>query len=83
VFVKAPVETKPFYVDFESTISLRTFAKVIRRTTESDPQQGVIALTEMFPAHDQLWLPDAEDNRYTSELRLVLLDCLRSGGRTS
>ena len=79
VFVKSPVEAKPFYVDLDSTVLLRTFAKVVRKTRDSNVDCGAITVTEMYPDHHHLWLPDADDNRYTSELRMVLLDCLEPG----
>jgi hypothetical protein len=28
----------------------------------------------MFPGYDRLWLPDAQGNLYTCELRMVALD---------
>jgi len=34
----------------------------------------------MLPAPDQTWLPDAEGNRYTSELRMVAVDLDHLGG---
>jgi hypothetical protein len=35
-----------------------------------------VRITEMLPRLDQLWLADAQDRRYTSELRIVALDPL-------
>ena len=73
-FVKVPVETKPFYVDFDSPIYVEIFTKMIRRTTENGGAQKLVTLSEMLPAADQTWLPDAEGQKYTSELRIVALD---------
>ena len=74
VFIKAPVERKPLYLDLESPTLINIFARIIRRTKEANAPGMAISVTEMYPAHDQLWLPDAEGNLYTNELRLVLLD---------
>lgn len=74
VFVKAPVEQKPFYVDFESPLYVQHLAKVIRHTAEQHSPGTRISFSEMLPSHEQTWLPDAEGNRYTSELRLVAVD---------
>jgi hypothetical protein len=75
VFVKVPIELKPFYLDFDSPIYLDIFSKVARRMSREDHSSPFITFTEMLPGPDQLWLPDIEDNRYTSELRIVVVDC--------
>lgn len=74
VFVKSPIETKPFYVDFESPLYTDILSKVVRRTKESDEAESLITFSEMLPDHSQTWLTDAEGLRYTSELRLVAVD---------
>ncbi len=74
VFVKAPVEVKPFYVDFSSPIYVDIFAKIVRRTEENESEEATITITEMLPTLDQVWLPDAEGQLYTSELRFVAVD---------
>jgi hypothetical protein len=74
VFVSAPGERKPFYVDFDSTIYTNIFSKVVRSTSRRDPDDQVMVITEMLPGPDNLWLTDAENNRYTCELRMVALD---------
>lgn len=75
VFVKVPIERKPFYVDFDSPIFLSIFARMIRRTVAQDPE-ALIKISEMLPDTSQTWLTDAEGNRYTSEIRMVALDPL-------
>lgn len=74
VFVKSPVETKPFYVDFSSPIYLDILAKVIRRTARSAQADTSVVVSEMLPTAAQTWLPDSAGRHYTSELRLVALD---------
>jgi hypothetical protein len=71
VFVKVPVEQKPFYLDFDSPIYINMFAKTIRRTIETGKPDQVITVTEMIPGTDQTWLPDAAAQTYTCEFRLV------------
>lgn len=75
VFVKAPTEVKPFYLDLDSPVYVDIFAKVIRQVSRHLDSDGSITLTEMLPTPDQAWLPDAEGRRYTSELRMVAVDC--------
>lgn len=74
VFVKSSSEVKPFYVDFDSPTYLNIFTRTIRPDSEGDAGDARIAVTEMLPTHDQTWLPDAEGQRYTSELRIVAYD---------
>jgi len=77
VFVKVPVELKPFFVDFESPIFVEILAKMVRRTIDNSPSDCLISVTEMLPRLDQCWLPDAAGNLYTCELRMVALDGAR------
>ena len=67
------VERRPFYLDLESPVLVEILAKAIRRAAEEIPGAS-ISVSEMLPDHDQLWLPDAQGNHYTCELRLVVLD---------
>jgi len=73
VFAKTPIETKPFYADFESPALIETFAKAIRAAVAKNPE-GNINVSEMLPGHEEIWLPDAQGNRYTCELRTVAID---------
>jgi hypothetical protein len=75
LFTKTPGEMKPFYVDLESPALVENLAKAIRRATqEESPEEATVLFSEMLPGHDQIWLPDAQENRYTCELRMVVLD---------
>ena len=74
VFVKVPVEMKPFYLDFDSPIYVDIFAKMVRRTKEHGSADAMIIMTEMLPHHGETWLSDCDGQHYTSELRLVVLD---------
>ena len=75
VFVKAPLEPKPFYVDFESPILINFLARTVRRHTSNEALADcLITVTEMIPTPDQVWVTDALGQRYTAELRMVGID---------
>jgi len=74
VFFKVPVERKPAYLDFKSSIYVDIFSKMVRRTMEANVLDAFIEISEMLPGIDQCWLTDAQGNRYTSELRMVAVD---------
>jgi len=67
VFGTVPHEPKPFYVDLGSPIYIDIFVRYLANAT-------ALGLSEMLPAHDELWLSDAGDKSYTSELRLAAVD---------
>jgi hypothetical protein len=73
LFVKTPGERKPFYLDLDSPVLVEIFAKAVRRGVKEVPD-GTVQLSEMVPGHGELWLPDAQGNRYTCELRTVVVD---------
>jgi hypothetical protein len=76
VFVNVPGEVKPFFVDFDSVISVNILAKSLRRLRERPPGSPEIQVqfSEMLPATENLWLTDSTGNLYTSELRIVAVD---------
>ena len=74
VFAKAHVEDKPLYVDFDSPVYVELFIKVVRRVLASDRPNEQIAISEMLPTPDQVWLSDFSGEKYTSELRIVAVD---------
>lgn len=67
VFVKASAELKPFFVDFESPLAVEALCHAARRSTK-------VRITEMLPEVEQCWLEDEAGQKYTSELRFVVLD---------
>jgi hypothetical protein len=73
LFVKTPLERKPFYLDLASPVLVEIFAKAVRRAAKAAPDAAIV-LSEMLPEHGRHWLPDAQGNRYTCELRMVALD---------
>jgi hypothetical protein len=72
-FVKSAWEVKPFYVDLESPVLVEIFCRAIRRMNSGGEGEELI-FSEMLPGPQQLWLGDAKGTRYTSELRLAIVD---------
>ncbi|GAA1980614.1 hypothetical protein GCM10009799_02160 [Nocardiopsis rhodophaea] len=70
-FVKFPDETKPSLVDFTSPALVLSFANLARRARRIDPD-AAMTVSEPLPAPDDSWLPDADGERYVSELRLQI-----------
>jgi hypothetical protein len=71
VFVKTPLERKPFYLDVDSPVLCGIAARHIRQAAEA---REPVRFTEMLPGPEDCWLADPEGRRYTSELRLVAFD---------
>jgi hypothetical protein len=71
VFVKTPLERKPFYLDLDSPVLRQIAARHISQSTEA---RAPVRFTEMLPGPGDCWLADPEGRRYTSELRLVAYD---------
>ena len=74
VFVRVPIEVKPFYLDFDSPVYVEIFCRMVRRMLASHRSDEPITMTEMLPGPDQLWLRDSDGRAYTSELRIVAKD---------
>jgi hypothetical protein len=68
VFVHAPHEVKPMYVDFAAPALLDNMARLLRAAAA---EGTAVTVSEMLPGPDQLWLTDAAGRRYTSEFRAV------------
>lgn len=67
LFAKVSAEKKPFYLDLESPVYVEIFTQLVRRSS-------TVMLSEMLPEPNQCWLADAENNTYTSEIRIVAVD---------
>lgn len=67
LFFKSSSERKPSYLDLESPHSVDNFLRMISGTQ-------VVSVSEMLPAVDHTWLPDAQGHTYTSEFRIVAVD---------
>ena len=67
VFVSSPNERKPWFLDFDSPVSITIFVALMKKL----PAEANVAVSEMLPDLNDLWLVDRNGRRYTSELRMV------------
>jgi hypothetical protein len=67
IFVKVPHERKPVFVDLTSPVLVEILNRLLRQATSA-------TITEMLPDLTELWLPDARQQTYTAELRMVAFD---------
>ncbi|HEX5753897.1 MAG TPA: lantibiotic dehydratase [Archangium sp.] len=67
LFFKASSERKPSYLDLESPHAVDNFLRMLQGSQS-------VFVSEMLPAIDHTWLPDAEGHTYTSEFRIVAVD---------
>jgi hypothetical protein len=73
-FFKLSSERKPLFVDFDSPLYVDLFAAAVRSCEDDISGNQQITVSEMLPMIEQVWLPDANDRHYTSELRMVIVD---------
>ncbi|ACU72335.1 Lantibiotic dehydratase domain protein [Catenulispora acidiphila DSM 44928] len=69
-FIRIPGERKPMALDFRSLPLVNLLARSIRRTA-GEGGGGTVAVAEMLPKPERLWLRDAAGEGYTAELRLI------------
>lgn len=62
---------KPIYLDLHSPLLAAVLLRELRRAAKRCRE---VTFTEMHPGPGQLWLPDVQGRRYTSELRLTVAD---------
>jgi amino acid adenylation domain-containing protein len=74
VFCRFTGEVKPIYADLTSLASIDLLARSVRRSRRNAGADARLSVVEMLPAPDQIWLTDAQGQRYTSELRMVAVD---------
>lgn len=74
LFVKTVVEKKPFYLDLASPILVEIVCRTVRRQIDSGRPNDEFIFSEMLPDIEHTWLQDASGARYTSELRLAVVD---------
>jgi len=74
MFVKVPVEVKPFYVDLSSPVYVEILCKMVRRLKSSSLAEREVTFCEMLPRMADAWLPDGSGAKYTSELRFAIVD---------
>ena len=76
-FAKSAIEVKPMFVDLDSPTYLGMFCKLVRAAKEHVAGETALVIAEMLPDLEHLWLTDAAGERYTSELRCVVVDDAR------
>lgn len=74
VFVKSPIEVKPLYLDLSSPIYVEIFTKMARRLKTAKAAHAEVSVSEMLPGVSGCWLSDQAGERYTSEIRVALVD---------
>lgn len=74
MFVKVPVEVKPFYVDLSSPVYVEILCKMVRRLQASSLAEKEVTFSEMLPQVTDAWLPDRAGEKYTSEFRIAIVD---------
>jgi len=67
LFFKSSSERKPSYLDLDSPHSVDNFLRMLQGAQR-------VSVSEMYPAIDHTWLPDAQGHTYTSEFRIVAMD---------
>jgi hypothetical protein len=77
VFVKFADEPKPTFLDVESPVLTRVFARQIRGRLP-DQAAATLSVSEMLPGPEDCWL-ELDGERYTSELRITAVDLTRRG----
>jgi hypothetical protein len=73
-FAKSAIEVKPMFVDLDSPVYLGMFCRLVRAAKEHVAGETALVIAEMLPDLEHLWLTDASGERYTSELRFVVVD---------
>ena len=66
-------ERKPTYVDLSSPLFVELFARFVRVAQREHPS-ALVTISEMLPAPDGAWLPDAAGEPHTCELRFVAVE---------
>lgn len=66
-FAKVAEEPKPFFVDLDNPFLVEIFCRLAAKTTR-------LTVSEMLPGPDELWLSDLDGHRYTSEIRIAVVD---------
>ncbi|HET8658010.1 MAG TPA: lantibiotic dehydratase [Micromonosporaceae bacterium] len=74
VFVRVATEIKPCFIDLTSLVYVRILCNLLRGAHAKAGDDVEVVVTEMLPAVGDAWLADADGNRYTSELRLLVRD---------
>jgi hypothetical protein len=72
-FVRLSTRRKPLFVDFTNPVSVTLLTRAVagdrRRAADLE-----VAVSEMLPGPDEVWLADHDGNRYLGEVRLHVTD---------
>jgi len=74
VFLRFTGERKPIYADLTSLASIDLISRSLRRSRRNAGADATVAVVEMLPTPDEVWLADAQGLRYIAELRMVAVD---------
>ena len=74
VFAKIGTETKPCYVDFTAPVFALSLCAMVRAAVAEGGGDVSVTFSEALPSPEQSWVPDAQGRRYTSELRLHVVE---------
>ncbi len=74
LFLRTAGEPKPIYLDLAGLASADLLCRAVRRVMRVAGPTARIAVTEMLPEPERLWLTDVAGRRHTAELRLVAVD---------
>ncbi|MEV0678600.1 lantibiotic dehydratase [Actinosynnema sp. NPDC050436] len=73
VFVKLGTEVKPVFADLTSPLHAASLCTMVAGAARVD-RAAAVTVSEVLPDVGEHWLTDAEGRRYSSELRLHLVD---------
>lgn len=74
VFIKTPLEDKPFYMDFDSIVLVNNLVVQVRHLRKRGTPDARLVMTEMLPSPMETWVSDDTGQHYTSELRIIAVD---------
>ncbi|MEV5691432.1 lantibiotic dehydratase [Micromonospora globbae] len=72
-FVKVGTEVKPCYVDFTGPLYAHSLCAMVDAAARTGPDVSVV-VSELLPAPEDAWVPDAQGRGHVSELRLQITD---------
>ncbi|MFE7484702.1 lantibiotic dehydratase [Streptomyces sp. NPDC057552] len=79
VYVRVATDIKPQFVDFTSPVYVRLLCTMLRAARTKGGDDVEVIVTEALPTAEHAWLADGEGRRYSSELRLQIIDPEPSG----
>lgn len=71
-FYRLETEVKPIYLDLHSPLLVSVFSRAVRRARLEGASE--VAVTEMLPNRDHVWLRDFSGERFNAELRFCCVD---------